>query len=183
MTGSTNLLASPEIMIGLEMPAVTQWKGFSINRPPDYWFLYRCEQSKSKAILHRWFVQLEHAMSFKVSVERLPANSSTDLAEAIRQLNVPNPKKATVLSYRQAPSTRNGEPAIRFESESQDLIQSKKFNEVIITRERGLAVLDPTLPKAAIIITCSETGPQDELLEVAFSQADAMIDLVDVGPL
>jgi hypothetical protein len=88
-----------------------------------------------------------------------------------------------VVNYRQQNTTRAGQPAISYARELQELKLSRKLGKVIVTRERGLAILHPFLANTIVQIVFSETAPEDELHEAAFSQADNIINRVSLEPL
>jgi hypothetical protein len=174
----TTLLAAERVM-GLEMQPKMEWLGFSIRQPPDYWFFYRCEQSKTRALFHRDFVNPEHTMSFQVELKNLPKNG--DLFGAAGE--PAPPKQTAVLNYTEKHTTRAGRAAISYACELQDLKLSRKFKKTIVTRERGLAIVHPFLPNTIVEIVFSETAPPNEMHDAAFSQADNMINRVALDAL
>jgi hypothetical protein len=155
-----------------------EWSGFSILRLPDYWFLYQREQSKTQALFHRDFVNPQHTMSFQVRLKKL-TNDSDRAVEFSPQAS-PN---QVVVNYRQENTTRAGQPAISYARELQELKLSRKLGKVIVTRERGLAILHPFLANTIVQIVFSETAPENELHEAAFSQAYNIINRVSLEPL
>ena len=169
----TTLLAADRVM-GLEMQPKMEWLGFSIRQPPDYWFLYRCEQSKTRALFHRDFVNPEHTMSFLVELKNLSKNG--DWFDAAGE--PPLPKQTAIVNYTQKHTTRAGQAAISYARELQDLKLSRKFKNTIVTRVRGLAIVHPFLPNTIVEIVFSETAPPIEMHDAAFSQADNMINRV-----
>ncbi|MBV8212725.1 MAG: hypothetical protein JOZ08_05805 [Verrucomicrobia bacterium] len=171
--GQTTLLAAERVM-GLEMQTKMEWPAFSVLQLPDCWFLYRCEQSKRRALFHRDFVDPEHTMRFQVELIKLPATGS--LAGALGQRF--RHDQAVVIDYREERTTRSGQAAIRYACELQDLKLSRKFKKAIITRERGLTIIHPFLANTIIHIAFSETAPEGELHEAAFSQADNIMNRV-----
>ena len=168
----TTLSAANRVM-GLQMRAEMEWRGFSILQLPDPWFLYQREQSKTRALFHRDFVSPEHTMAFQVRLTQVPQNGG--LAAAIRPQVDHN---QVVINYTQENTTRAGQAAIGYACEIQDLKLSRKFKRAVVTRERGLAIAHPFLANTVINIVFSETAPEDELHEAAFSQADNIMNRV-----
>ena len=174
LAGQTNLFASERLM-GRVLREKIEWQGFSILQPPEFWYLYRREQAPTKALLHRDFVNPEHTMSLSVRFEKLPENAE-NLNTAVPRFS--DATRFHVIGFNQSRTWRQGEPAVLYNAEVQDLRRSKKLAEVIVTRERGIVFRHPSSPNAAIRIVFSETAPQDQLHDAAYSQADAMINRV-----
>jgi hypothetical protein len=170
--GERPLSAANRVM-GLQTRAEMEWRGFSIQQLPDPWFLYKREQSKTRALFHRDFVTPEHTMAFQVRLTKVPQTGG--LAAAVRPRVHHN---QVVINYTQNKTTRDGQAAIDYACEIQDLKLSRKFKRAVVTRERGLAVIHPFLANTVVHIVFSETAPEDELHEAAFSQADNIMNRV-----
>jgi len=170
--GEKPLSAANRVM-GLETRAKMEWRGFSILRLPDPWFLYQREQSKTRALFHRDFVSPEHTMAFQVMLTSAPQTGGLTAAILPRVDH-----NQMVINYTERNTTRAGQAAIGYAYEIQELKLSRKFKKAVVTRERGLAIIHPFLANTVVNIVFSETAPEDELHEAAFSQADNIMNRV-----
>jgi hypothetical protein len=161
----------------IEMQGRLQYRGFSVKRPPLAWYLNESEQTNTRFILRRDFPQPDHTIFLSVTLGSVPATPK--FADTIQHLFNKSSQRGKILSYRQSEYTVQGQPAVRYERTSQDLLLSKAGKPVIM-RDQGIVVLHPAFSKAALNIVFSERAPKPELDDAAFSQADQMIGLITV---
>lgn len=127
-----------ERVSALEMQGRLQYRGFSVKRPPLPWYLRQSEQTHLRFILRRDLPQLDHTIFFSVSLGSLP--NTAKLADTVQRFFSKSSQRGKVLSYRQSESTMQGQPAIRYERTSQDLLLSRTGHPVIM-RDQGVVVL------------------------------------------
>ena len=172
----TNCPAAERVS-ALEMQGRLQYRGFSEKRPPLAWYLNQSEQTHTKSVLRHDLPQSDHTIFFSVSLGSLP--NTAKFADTVQRLFSKSSQRVKILSYRQSESTVQGQPAIRYERTSQDLLLRQTGHPVIM-RDQGVVILHPAFSNTALNILFSERAPKEELDDASFSQATKMIGLVTI---